>query len=218
MSLNVLYKEIGWDSLEKRRTDHKLILLYKMQTNMTPSYLSNLIPQTVNNISHYNLRNSDNLQSIHARTSQYANSFLPSTVRNWNSFSIEVSQSDSLTTFKNHLNKNRTPVPKHFYTGSRQFQILHTRLRTNCSSLNNDLFLKNITDSPLCRCGSIENTQHFFLQCPFYLEQRAELLDSLSRFETSLNLLLYGNASLSFNTNFMIFDRVQKYIRDTKRF
>ena len=41
VSLNVLYKEIGWDSLEKRRTDHKLILLYKMQTNMTPSYLSN---------------------------------------------------------------------------------------------------------------------------------------------------------------------------------
>ena len=89
-----------------------------MQTNMTPSYLSNLIPQTVNNISHYNLRNPDNLQSIHARISQYANSFLPSTVRNWNSLSIEVSQSDSLTTFKNHLNKNRTPVPKHFYTGS----------------------------------------------------------------------------------------------------
>ena len=187
VSLKVLYKEIGWDSLEKRRTDHKLILLYKMQTNMTPSYLSNLIPQTVNNISHYNLRNSYNLQSIHARTSQYANSFLPSAVRNWNSLSVEVSQSDSLTTFKNHLNKIRTPVPKHFYTGSRQFQILHTRLRTNCSSLNNNLFLKNITNSPLCRCGSIENMQHFFLQCPFYLEQRAELLDSLSRFETSLN-------------------------------
>ena len=185
---------------------------------MTPSYLSNLIPQTVNNISHYNLRNSDNLQSIHARTSQYANSFLPSTIRNWNSLSIEVSQSDSLTTFKNHLNKNRTTVPKHFYIGSRQFQILHTRLRANCSSLNNDLFLKNITDLPLCRCGSVENTQHFFLQCPFYLEQRAEPLDSLSRFETSLNLLLHGNASLSFNTNDMIFERVQKYIRDTKRF
>ena len=43
VSLYVLYKEIGWDSLEKRQTDHKLILLYKMQTNMTPSYLSNLI-------------------------------------------------------------------------------------------------------------------------------------------------------------------------------
>ena len=115
MSLHVLYREIGWDSLEKRRTDHKIILFYKVQTNMIPPYLSNLIPQTVNNISHYNLRNSDNLQSIHARTSQYADSFLPSTDRNWNSLSIEASQSDSLTPFKNHLNKNRTLVPKHFY-------------------------------------------------------------------------------------------------------
>ena len=50
----------------------------------------------------------------------------------------------------------------------------------------------------------------------FYLEQRVELLDSLSQFETSLNLLLYCNAM--FNTNVMVFESVQKYIRDTKRF
>lgn len=219
ISLDKLYSEIKWDSLEKRRKDHKLTLFYKMQINMTPSYLSNLIPQTIGNISQYNLRNSDNLQTINARTSQYANSFLPSTVRDWNSLPPEIAQSDSLTTFKNHLNRNRVPVPKHYYSGSRQSQILHTRLRTNCSSLNNDLFLKNITDSPLCGCGSIENTKHFFLQCPFYCEQRADLLASLSQFGIiSLNLLLYGDNSLSLNTNVMIFERVHKYIRDTKRF
>lgn len=219
ISLVNLNKEIRWDPLEKRRKDHKLTLFYKMQTNMTPSYLSLLVPQTISSISHYNLRNADNLQTINARTAQYANSFLPSTVRDWNNLPAEAAQSDSLTTFKNYLNRDRLPVPKYFYTGTRQSQILHTRLRTNCSSLNNDLFFKNITDSPLCRCGNIETTQHFFFQCRYYHEQRAELLDSVSHFaNVSLNLLLSGDASLPFETNVTIFERTQKYIRDTKRF
>ena len=46
----------------------------------------------------------------------------------------------------------------HYYTGCRKGQILLTRLRMNCSLLNFDLFVKNITDSPICLCGTIENT------------------------------------------------------------
>ena len=45
---------------------------------------------------------------------------------------------------------NRNTVPKYFYAGGSKFQFLHTRLRTGCSSLNNNLFLENITESPLC--------------------------------------------------------------------
>ena len=39
-------------------------------------------------------------------------------------------------------------------------QVLHTRLQTSCSSLDLDLFHKNITKS-LLRCGSVEDGQHF---------------------------------------------------------
>ena len=39
VSLNALYNEIGWESLEKRRLDHKLTLFYKMLNNLTPQYL-----------------------------------------------------------------------------------------------------------------------------------------------------------------------------------
>ena len=38
--------EIKWESLEKCRRNHKLTLFYKMYTNLTPSYLSDLVPQT----------------------------------------------------------------------------------------------------------------------------------------------------------------------------
>ena len=132
-----------------------------MTQNITPFYMSSLVPQSVN-ISCYNLRNSNDLQTIDARTTLYFNSFLPATVRAWNDVPDEVKQSESLNTFKSFLNKDRMSVPKHFYAGNRKAQILHTRLRTNCSSLNLDLFLRNISDSPLCQCGSVENAQHFF--------------------------------------------------------
>ncbi|MES9994334.1 MAG: reverse transcriptase family protein [Candidatus Thiodiazotropha sp.] len=220
VSIDILYKEIGWETLEQRRNNHKLTLFYKMINSLTPLYLTSLVPQAVSNLSRYNLRNSNDLQSINARTNQYFHSFLPSTVRDWNNLPEETKQSASLQCFKNSLKKNtQPPVPKYYYTGSRKAQVLHTRLRTNCSSLNLHLFLKNITESPLCRCGSIENTEHFFLYCRYYQEQRDELLSVVMPYQIpTVNLFLYGDKNLSQQTNKVIFESVQKFIIGTKRF
>ncbi|MES9994044.1 MAG: reverse transcriptase family protein [Candidatus Thiodiazotropha sp.] len=219
VSLNALYNEIGWESLHKRRLDHKQTLFYKMIHNLTPLYLSSLVPQPVSNLSRYNLRNSNDLQTIAARTNQYYYSFLPSSIRAWNTLPDEAKQTDSLNAFKQFLKKDNRTVPKYYYSGSRKAQILHTRLRTNCSSLNLDLFLKNISDSPLCTCGSIENAQHFFFHCGYFQNQRNLLLNAISAYQTpSLNLLLYGDMSLSLETNINIFIHVQKFILDTNRF
>ena len=219
VSIRALCKEIGWDSLTKRRSNHKLTLFYKMIHNLAPLYLSSLVPQSVSNISRYNLRNSNNLQTLDARTSLYYNSFLPSTVRAWNNVNDEVKQSDSLNTFKGFLTKDKLLVPKHFYVGHRKVQVLHTRLRTNCSSLNLDLFTRNISDSPLCQCGSVENAQHFFSHCRYYQVPRTELMNTVSLYQNpSLSLLLYGNDSFSLETNTIIFEKVHKFILDSKRF
>ena len=115
--------------------NHKLTLFYKMMHNLTPLYLSSLVPPSVKTISRYSLGNSNDLPTIDARTTLCYNSFLPLTVRAWNNVQDEVKQSESVNTLKSSLNKDKTPVPKHFYVGSRKVQILHTRLRTNCSSL-----------------------------------------------------------------------------------
>ena len=139
-----------------------------MVNNLSPSYLPSIVPQPVNAVSAYNLRNSNNIQNVPARSNYYYNSFLPSTIRDWNSLPLDTRNSESLASFKRKLNSRitRTFVPKFYYTGNRKLQVLLTRLRTNCSSLNHDLFLKNITDSPLCRCGGIENVEHFFHVMP----------------------------------------------------
>ena len=162
ISINSLNTESKWDSLEKRRKYHKLTLFFKMKSHPTPFYLSSLVPQNVCSVSRYNLRNADYLYTINSRTNQYFLLFLPSVVRDWNDLPVEARQIEKVNSFKNFLNRNRSYVPRHYYTGKRKQQVLHTRLRTNCSALNHDLYLKKITDSPLCRCGSIENTYHFF--------------------------------------------------------
>ena len=132
-----------------------------MVYNIIPHYLSNLIPPTVSSLSRYNLRNSNYLQTVDARTSQYYHSFLPSTTRDWNSLSVETEQSESVNSFKLLLTKGKSTVPDHYYIGSRKAQILHTRIRTNFSSLDLDLFVKNTTESPLSRSGILKMLNTF---------------------------------------------------------
>ena len=219
VSLNNLYKEICWDKLQKRRDDYKLTLFYKMYNNLTPLYLSSLIPQQVEAISQYNLRNAQDIRNIRARTNLYYNSFLPSTLRQWNNLSIETKSSVSLNSFKFNLKKDRPSVPRYYYFGNRKAQSLHARLRTGCSSLNLDLFLKNISESPMCSCGSIENTQHFFFHCNLYHRQRTLLLNSVANYCTpTLHILLHGDSSMPDNTNENIFRHVHEFITDSKRF
>ena len=111
VSLHALYEEVGWESLEKRRRKHKLLLLYKMSNNLSPLYLCSLIPPTVDTKSSYNLRNAHNIRTIHSRTTQYFNSFLLSTIREWNTLPLDVRNCDSIISFK------RNVVPKYFLHG-----------------------------------------------------------------------------------------------------
>ena len=152
-------------------------LFYKMNQNLTPLYLTSLVPQSVGNVSRYNLRIANNLQGINTGTAQYQQSFLPSTIREWNELPNEAKECRSVNSFKYFLNKTREHTPKYFYTGNCKAQLLHTRLRTNCRSLNLDFFLKNIAGTPHCNCGtgSIEYQQHYFFHrlarhtCIYYI-------------------------------------------------
>ena len=81
ISIDNLYREIGWETLDARRNKQKLMLFYRMYYSLSPPYLSTLVPPLVGQSSRYNLRNANDLQTIDARTTQYFNSFLPSTVR-----------------------------------------------------------------------------------------------------------------------------------------
>lgn len=71
-------------------------------------------------------------------------------------------------------------------------------------------------DSPLCRCGSIENAKRFFFRRSFYQAQRNEQLRNVVQYQTSsLPLLLFGDLALPQDTNIAIFYHVHKFILAT---
>ncbi|MES9992730.1 MAG: reverse transcriptase family protein, partial [Candidatus Thiodiazotropha sp.] len=221
VSLNLLYAETGWETLASRRDKHKIIVFYKMYSGLSPTYLSSLIPPTVGANVTYNLRNPNNIQTIHTNSQLYYNSFLPSVIRNWNLLPEDVRNSTSTAALKQALNSNLNVnfPPRYFCVGKRTGQILHTRLRTQCSSLNYYLFSKNIIESPCCECGAIEDNKHFLLDCTNYTVIRAEMIRALSNLcRPSLNILLYGDQTLSYETNKQIFIIVQNFIIQSKRF
>ena len=221
VSIETLYSEIGWETLDSRRRKQKLSLFYKMYSNISPSYLSALVPPSISDISSYNLRNANNLQTVETRTRQYYNSFLPSVIREWNGLSEETRNASSVSVFKSRLDQNVIvpQIPKYFYIGDRRLQMLHTRLRTNCSALNQDLFRKNISDTSQCTCGSTETADHFLLECPLYHGQRQELFQVISLIcPISVDVLLFGNSTVSYENNVKIFEAVHNYIKNSKRF
>ena len=91
-----------------------------MANGLSPPYLSDLVPTTVNNSSTYNLCNSNNIHQANAHTSLYYNSFLPSAVRDWNNISDEHRNVGSVLAFKNVLGGDKSVVPKHYLFGNRK--------------------------------------------------------------------------------------------------
>ena len=219
VSLNQLSTESGWESLESRRLKHKLILFYKMVNNGVPDYLSSLVPETVGQASQLNLRNSGDFRNVGSRTVQYSRSFVPSVIDAWNALPDEVKSADNIDSFKFLLNRDK-PKPNQLYLhGERRLQVLHARLRTDCSSLNHHLFSRNIIDSPLCRCGVNETSNHYFIICPLFAVQRQVLFNTVSPLTNwRLKTLLYGDDNLSMELNKIIFQAVHSFISSTKRF
>ena len=190
-----------------------------MQHDLVPGYLSSLVPPSVSEISRYNLRSANDYTTIHCQTQQYYSTFIPAVVQEWNNLPEEAKQFGSLICFKTFLNRDRKKVPKYYFVGNRKLQILHTRIRINCSSLNSDLFLKNMTESPACTCGIVENAYNFFYMCNRYDIQRRELFHSLSDIPNlNLRKLMYGDEALPYPLNVRIFSDAQKFIEKSKRF
>ena len=194
-----------------------------MENGLTSLYLTDLIPPRVGDTSAYSLSSSENYLSIHANARTYADSFLPSTVKAWNNLPTSIKSANTFTAFKQQLTNATPAIPEYYYSGVRLNQILHTRLRTECSSLNQHLFKRNLVESPNCVCGEIKSNEHFLLECPRYNLIRKNLLNTIRNCTTllanvSTDLLLFGDRELSVQNNTTIFKAAQEYIRKSKRF
>ena len=116
----------------------------------------------------------------------------------------------------NRETRNRAP-PKYYTAGSRKGQILHARLRMQCSSLNADLYRKNIIPSPSCSCGGFESANHFFYICPQLTAVRERYLGGVLRNHTTHELLCC-KPEFTNDENVSLFLKVQDFIIKSKRF
>ena len=125
VSLRDLTREAGWESLSERRRKHKLLFYFKMVNGLCPSTLSALVPQSIGSTSSYSLRGSQSHRIPTCRTELYKRSFLPTVIEEWNKLPIEIRDQNSISCFKNYLNRNK-PTPNRFYfIGEKKLQVIH---------------------------------------------------------------------------------------------
>ena len=222
VSIENLYAECGWSSLAERRKHHKLTFMYRANNNLVPTYITDLIPPVIRETTNYPLRNQNNITTPYCRTELFKKSCIPSSISLWNSADDNLRNCPSIDSFKFNLKKESTltKVPIYYTYGDRFLSVMHARIRNKCSNLSNDLCLNHLTQNPFCSCNSeIENAEHYFFRCAKYVNEHITMFRETHSFHPlNLNKLLTGDSNLTIENNAKIFEAVQKYIKNTKRF
>ena len=139
-SLRSLYLETGWETLAERRKTKKLIFMNKIIKNETPSYMNDLLPSLVSDVSNYNLRNNTNYDLPFCRLRSYETSYFPSTLKLWNDLNTETRNIPTLLQFKSSIRHQPPRVGEYLSVGERKYNIVLTRIRHRCSSLKHVFF------------------------------------------------------------------------------
>ena len=105
VSVANLYIETGWETLDARRNKHKQVFFDKMFNGLIPLYLSSLVSSLVQNASRSNLRDSNDTQTVASRATLFYNSFIPTSIRDWNRLNPDIRNVGTLDAFKLKLNQ-----------------------------------------------------------------------------------------------------------------
>ena len=223
-----LYQELGLEYLSSRRWYRKLCLFYKILNNKHPTYLYNIVPRPTHSL---NTRNQSQIPNIFCRTDFFANSFFPSSIKEWKKLGLDIRQSASYNQFKNLIIKSIRPTQNNIFDicDSEGVKLL-TRLRLGLSHLNKHKFNHGFRDiiTPMCSCNTEEETvSHYLLRCPNFTQQRTHLMNELIKifpnvFLTNDNLLstilLFGDNQFSNNMNFKLLSLTIEYLISSQRF
>ena len=162
---------------------------------------------------------------------KFQNSFFPYISKLWNNLPLSLTCLD-LVNFKEQLKVYLKPKRIKCYNfGSKEGNILLTRLRVGRSDLNLHKFTIGQTDDPQCLCfEKFESPEHFLLDCFLYTVERQNLFDLVEQIFPRFPLLskkekylilttgINNTDSLYNYTNSKIFNVVQKFLIETKRF
>ena len=221
-----LYEDLGWESLSDRRISRRVLQIHKIIDEKTPKYLHDCLPPNRNVV--LNLPNV--FQEFRTRTDRYAGSFFPNAITLWNNFISSFQNFPTFLELKNHLISLFRPKTNSIFGIHDPISLRHLfQLRVGLSKLRHHKKRHNFLDTPsdtcICKNG-VEDTDHFFIHCPFYNSHRTELRAKVSLIisrndldlNISSNLLLYGHNSLSFQDNRDILLATLYFIFQSNRF
>jgi hypothetical protein len=228
-----LMEDLGWETLKNRRIKAKLCLFYKIHHGLVLRYICDDLLKFKRNLNIRSTRNTElaDYTIPFCNTSKFKLSFFPSTVELWIGLDFDARCLDSLSKFKNYLNKkydfddrifdyNLFDVP-----GSRMLM----QFRMGLSNLCFHMFTYNLGENPFCSycLDEPETIEHFLFYCPRYSVMRNVLFNKLSLFfpeilnmpkKDALQICLRGERGLNFDANFNILRVVSEFILATKRF
>ena len=102
-SHQLLHDELKWPSLSERCSYFKLVAMQKIVNKTAPSYLIEILPNTVNTKTRYPLRNSNNVMQFQTRTEKFRKSFFPACINQWNNLNESVKNINDLDNVKSAL-------------------------------------------------------------------------------------------------------------------
>ena len=105
----------------------------KVNNGIVTSYIQDLIPPLVSEISNYPLRNDRNISVPINRTSISQKSCISSSIRLWYSLEDDLKNLSTLQTFKKHITSrfNSSCVLSHFTIGNRHILLNKSLARIN---------------------------------------------------------------------------------------
>ena len=143
-SYEKLNQELGLETLQSRRWFRKLCLFYKIVNNQSPSYLFDYIPST-DRI--YNTRNAADVPWIKSKHNFFKNSYIPSTIIEWNKLDHNIRKAESYALFRKHLLSFIRPEANNIFNvhNTKGIKLL-TRLRVGFSHFKEHKFRHNFVD------------------------------------------------------------------------
>ena len=137
--------------------------MYKTVNNDAPSYLIDILPNRVNEISTYNLRNRNDFEIPFSRSVYMSHRSSHQHFKIWNELDTRIRTAPTFFQFKSNIKTIPDKVEDYTKVGERKYNMILARIRHRCSNLRSDLFRVNIIPDPICSGGApSESAEHYF--------------------------------------------------------
>ena len=230
---NKLFKTLGWRALGNRRDEKLALLMQKTRLGLVPSYVRKIYVQVLNRVIRPGLR-VRNYYRVPEGSAKYKNTPAMKAITKWNSLPDNVQTSPNISIFKSRFNKNfhDTYLKSTLTTKVNLTRVEEIKLNKFRSDLAVRVDFKrhnflNYNDVR-CSCGFHRETKrHILLNCPIAAPARGEMIRALLELddfnimiyygknqEQKINLILYGDKSLSDNLNRKLIRIFARFIND----